>query len=84
MKDKYIPAPSPQEEAVAKGNYDEYRRQQEAEPKTMGEVIKSADPDSVLGKIRDIQNDIHHSKWEVSGDADSITIINEDTGEWNC
>ncbi len=73
----YIPAPSPQEEEVARGNYEEYRRQQEAEPKTMGKVIKSADPDSVLGKIRDIQNDIHYSKWEVSGDSESITIIKE-------
>lgn len=71
--DNYIPAPSPQEEEVAKGNYEEYRRQQEAEPMTMGEVIKSADPDSILGLIRDMKRN-----------ADSITMINEDTGEWNC
>lgn len=73
MKDnKYIPHPSPMEDAIAEGTYNEYR-EQATDPLPMREVIESADPDSILGIIRDIK---------VSSDA--ITMVNEDTGQWNC
>lgn len=72
MKDKYIPHPSPTEDEIAEGSYEEMKRQA-TDPMPMREVIESADPDSILGLIRDIKRD-----------ADAITMINEDTGEWNC
>lgn len=72
MKDKYIPHPSQAEDEIAEGTYNEYR-EQATDPMPMREVIESADPDSILGIIRDIKKS-----------SDAITMIDEDTGEWNC
>lgn len=56
---KYIPQPSEQEEIIAEGTYDEYRRQAEEDmqPKHISHIIENAPEDSILGLIGSIKSD---------------------------
>lgn len=57
---KHIPQPSPQEEEIQKGTYNEYRDQAETDmnpPKHISHIIEDAPADSLIGMIRTLKEE---------------------------